>query len=531
MMSRQAGEEWRSLNRWWKRIPSTGLSIDLSGMGMESLEPWKKPLEQAMASMTELEAGSLANPDEGRRVGHYWLRAPHLAPDEGIRSQILGVQPLVDALVERWLDELRPEWVLHLGIGGSALGPELLADALPGHGPIPASHYLVLDNSDSETFQAALGRVDLARTAVLVVSKSGRTPETRNALLRVRQACDSRSLPFAPRAAAITGADSVLHEMARSQRWAGILPLWSWVGGRTSLTGPVGLLPAALLGLDGRAFLEGAAAMDQATRLPPEHNPAAWLAAAWARAQAGRHRHMVLLPYCDRLRYLGRYMQQLVMESLGKRRDRAGVNVRTGLTVFGNKGSTDQHAYVQQLRDGPDDFFATFVQVLAPSSPDPVLHRGTTAWDTLQALLLGTRNALADDGKLSLTLVLDRLVPRSLGALIALFERAVGIYAEMLNVNAYNQPGVEAGKKAASRALELQAELLNALDHRPRGAQELSRVVGAHDPALCWRILTRLAGSPGRGVGMVSADTPGGCRFYRAREDVALDRQDGVQRP
>ena len=255
--------------------------------------------------------------------------------------------------------------------------------------------------------------------------------------------------------------------------------------------------------------------MDRATRAAPRDNPAAWLAAAWAHAQRGRPRAMVVLPYCDRLASLGRYLQQLVMESLGKRLDRRGRELRAGLTVYGNKGSTDQHAYVQQLRDGPDDFFATFVQVLSPGSADPALDGEKTAWDTMHALLLGTRRALAEDGKMSLTISLERMDARSLGALVALYERAVGLYAELLDINAYHQPGVEAGKKAASRALQVQRALLEVLDGTPRSAEHLARAAGLGSPATCWRILRRLATSEGRGVGLVPGVVPADDRFYR----------------
>ena len=200
--------------------------------------------------------------------------------------------------------------------------------------------------------------------------------------------------------------------------------------------------------------------MDARTREVGE-NPALVLAHAWWSAQDGGPRAMVMLPYCDRLVLLSKYLQQLVMESLGKRREDGE---RVGLTVYGNKGSTDQHAYVQQLRDGPDDFFASFVAVLSDAEAGPLgeleVEPGVRAGDYLLGFLLGTRKALHDAGKRSLTLELDQVDAPSLGGLIALYERAVGFYATWLGVNAYHQPGVEAGKKAASEMLGLQARIL-----------------------------------------------------------------------
>src|SRR5438477_12777714 len=142
--------------------------------------------------------------------------------------------------------------------------------------------------------------------------------------------------------------------------------MWDWVGGRTSETSAVGLLPAALQGLDIDGILAGATACDEITRQPDMmRNPAALLALMWYYAGEGRGtRAMVVLPYKDRLELFSRYLQQLVMESLGKWTDRDGNEVGQGIAVYGNKGSTDQHAYVQQLRDGLNNFFVTFIEVL-----------------------------------------------------------------------------------------------------------------------------------------------------------------------
>ena len=151
--------------------------------------------------------------------------------------------------------------------------------------------------------------------------------------------------------------------MAAAESWLARFPMWDWVGGRTSQMSAVGLVPAALQGIDIQKFLDGAKACDDQTRIPEfQQNPAAQLALMWHFAGNGRgDRNMVILPYKDRLELFSRYLQQLVMESLGKERDLEGRLVNQGLTVFGNKGSTDQHAFVQQLRYGRNDFFVTFI--------------------------------------------------------------------------------------------------------------------------------------------------------------------------
>lgn len=260
--------------------------------------------------------------------------------------------------------------------------------------------------------------------------------------------------------------------------------MWDWVGGRTSVCSAVGLLPAELAGLDTQSLLLGARDMDEWTRHEDwRDNPAALLAGAWHLLGDGRGRRaMVLLPYADRLVLLSRYLQQLVMESLGKRSNRRGERVEQGLTVYGNKGSTDQHAYVQQLRDGPDDFFVTFVQVLGDGagSSQPVQDQ-VRAGDLLQGFLLGTRRALAERERASITLSIPRVDAYCLGGLIALFERAVGLYASLIDINAYHQPGVEAGKRAARGVLQLSSRIQGLLDSRPITPERLAEQLAA-DP-------------------------------------------------
>jgi glucose-6-phosphate isomerase len=276
--------------------------------------------------------------------------------------------------------------------------------------------------------------------------------------------------------------------------------MFDWIGGRTSITSAVGLLPGALAEADIRGFLAGAAQMDTVTRVPDlMRNPAALLAASWYVAGDGRgRRDMVLLPYRDRLEVFSRYLQQLVMESLGKRLDRQGRVVHQGLAVYGNKGSTDQHAYVQQLRDGIDNFFVTFIEVLEdPGDIAPIA--GEWPGDVLEGFLQGTRAALTEGGRQSLTITLRRFDAQSLGALIALFERAVGLYGELVDVNAYHQPGVEAGKKAAATILDLQGQVEAVLrDGQDRSVQEVRAAAESDDIEAVFWILRHLCAN-GRG--------------------------------
>jgi len=510
---------------YWEGAAAEGeppLSLDLRWMHLpHDLEArLARHIERAFADMLALEGGAIANPDEGRQVGHYWLRAPELAP-EGLGAQVVAAKAAVREACDRVAGRFAK--VLVVGIGGSALGPQLVADALSS----PGDHrrLLFLDNTDPDGMARVLAAAEpLSDTVVVVISKSGGTPETRNGMLVVKAAYQAAGLDFGAHAFAVTQAGSALDRDAQAMGFIQRLPMWDWVGGRTSVTSVVGLLPAALQGLDVELMLEGARIMDAQTRLPRvEDNPAMMLALAWWHAGEGRgDKAMVVLPYKDRLLLMSRYLQQLVMESLGKRHDRHGAVVHQGLSVYGNKGSTDQHAYVQQLRDGRADFFATFIEVLedGPTHARAThleVEPGVTSGDYLAGFLAGTRKALDEAGRRSLTITIPWVDAATLGALIALFERTVSFYASLVDVNAYHQPGVEAGKKAASAVLALQRALVKALDEGASGtAEELAATLGA-DAKDAFHVLRHLAangraGASGHGLAR---------RFSKATERVA----------
>jgi glucose-6-phosphate isomerase len=243
----------------------------------------------------------------------------------------------------------------------------------------------------------------------------------------------------------------------------------------------VGLLPAALQGLSIDGLLDGAKTIDSQTRQKSvKDNPAAQLSLAWfASGNGNGTKNMVVLPYKDRLELFSKYLQQLVMESLGKELDLNGKIVNQGITVLGNKGSTDQHSYIQQLREGLNDFFVTFIEVLNDGRGAGLMVEDiVTAGDFLHGFYLGTCQALAEKDRESLTITVREVSAKTVGMLIALFERAVGFYASLINVNAYHQPGVEAGKKAAGLVIEIQKKVLNYLDDKrpqPFNAEEISK--------------------------------------------------------
>ena len=459
-------------------MPTIGLSLDISRMRFSDgfFAEMQPRLDAAFGAMDKLEAGDVSNPDEERMVGHYWLRTPRLAPNPEIRREIEAGVEQVRQFARDVHEHRKFTGVLCIGIGGSALGPMFVSDAL-GDARRDRMRVDFLDNTDPDGIARVLGglRDRLDETLCIVTSKSGGTPETRNGMLMAMEAYRQAGVNFASHTVAITMAGSKLDKQAQEEKWLARFPMFDWVGGRTSELSAVGLLPAALQGLDIDGMLAGAAACDEVTRQhDTTRNPAALLALMWYHATDGKGRKdMVVLPYKDRLLLFSRYLQQLVMESLGKEKDLNGERVEQGIAVYGNKGSTDQHAYVQQLREGVNNFFVTFIRVLN-AGPDAEVETGITAGDYLHGFLLGTREALYANGRESMTITLDQVDARSIGALIALFERAVGLYASLIGINAYHQPGVEAGKKAAASILEVQKKVAAELSAEPASAEEIA---------------------------------------------------------
>jgi glucose-6-phosphate isomerase len=517
---------WKRYQQYLCVTDSLGLTLDVSRMRfpVDYLATMSGPMQKALAAMEALERGAIANPDEKRMVGHYWLRAPELAPEPALTKAIEDARKQVTAFAKRVHDgALTPpqggkfEHVLVVGIGGSALGPQLAADALGGADDKLTVWFL--DNTDPDGFDRTFARAGkaLAQTLTVVVSKSGGTKETRNGMLETKRAYERLGLDFGQHAVAVTGEGSELDQVAQKEGWIERFPMWDWVGGRTSELSAVGLLPAALAGYDIDALLAGARDMDVATRAKDvAKNPAALLALMWHYAGDGRGaKDMVVLPYKDRLMLLSKYLQQLVMESLGKEKDLDGKTVNQGIAVYGNKGSTDQHAYVQQLREGVPNFFATFIEVRKDrTSAGFEVEPGATSGDYLLGFLLGTRRALYENGRESITISVPDAGPRTLGALIALYERAVGLYASLVNINAYHQPGVEAGKKAAAAVLTLQRAVLAAVRKQAGTVEQIAKAANAEEEIeTVYKLLEHLSSNPDHGVKRTPGSTPFDARY------------------
>lgn len=509
-------EWWERFQKYYTEFPELGLAIDLSRMNVDdaffaAMEP---KIQKAFADMDALEAGAIANPDEKRMVGHYWLRNPALAPTPEIRREIEeAIKKIkffadnIHAGILRGAGGKFKNFLL-IGIGGSALGPQFVAQAL-GNPRKDKLKPFFFDNTDPDGMDRTLASIGkkLNRTLCIVISKSGGTKETRNGMLVAQAAYEKAGLNFGRHAVAVTMSGSELDKYTFANQWLERFPMWDWVGGRTSELSPVGLLPAALQGLDIDGLIEGARVADFATRVKKiKGNPSAQIALAWFVSGNGKGtKNMVVLPYKDRLELFSKYLQQLIMESLGKERDLDDTLVNQGICVFGNKGSTDQHSYIQQLRDGNNDFFVTFIEIQKDQAGDPIFTEpDTTSGDFLEGFYLGTRSALAENNRESITITVKDLDSNTVGMLIALFERAVGFYASLVNINAYHQPGVEAGKKAAEKVVKIQRKVIGFLKsnlNQPFNAFEISKAIDQEDEIeTVFKIIEHLAANKIRKV-------------------------------
>ena len=358
--------------------------------------------------------------------------------------------------------------VVVMGIGGSALGPIALRTALrppqwnllddAARGGYPRLH--VLDNVDPANIVALLARLDLRRSLFVVTSKSGGTAETMAQYLVVRARLRDTLGDAAAKERLVFVTDpekGALRAIARAEQIAA-LEIPANVGGRFSVLTPVGLLPAALMGIDTGELLAGAA--DMRTRCASgklEQNIAGTFAALQYLADTAHGRRVqVLMPYSDALRDMAAWFVQLWAESLGKHRAPGDAGV--GPTPLAALGATDQHSQVQLFMEGPPDKTVTFIGVEQGETDVeiPALHADVPELAYLGGHRLGelldierraTAGALARRGRPNMTLHLERVDASRVGGLLMLLELATAYAGQLYGVNAFDQPGVELGKQ------------------------------------------------------------------------------------
>jgi len=389
--------------------------------------------------------------EERRRAGEIGFSALPFDP-----APLDAIETFVAGLDRRITD------VLVAGIGGSSLGPRALCRALlhrwnellpPARRP--GRRLWFLENADPATISATLDVVDLRRALVVVITKSGGTAETLAQWLvaweRIAKAVGARQV--ASRFVFVTDPKRGVLRQVAGEKGVTTFAVPPDVGGRFSVLTPVGLLPAALAGIDVRRLMSGAAAAATTCRRPGLfENPARLLAALHVAAlRAGRPIH-VLMPYADRLRDSADWFRQLWAESLGKRVDRSGAVVEVGPTPVAALGAVDQHSQVQLYAEGPHDKLITFLAVRDPG-PDvriPKLfpQHAETAYlggATIGGLLDAERRATA--GRPNLTITLSAVTPETMGALFQIYEETTALAGTMMDIDPFDQPGVEEGKK------------------------------------------------------------------------------------
>jgi glucose-6-phosphate isomerase len=366
--------------------------------------------------------------------------------------------------------------VLVLGIGGSALGMKALLNALkrPGWNELDDEgreffpRLTVIDNVDPSSVAEALRRIDPRRALVNVISKSGGTAETMAQYLVIRQWLDQALGPAAATRHLVFTTDpakGALREIAQGEGIAA-LEVPPDVGGRFSVLSPVGLLPAALVGIDIEGLLTGARqAIARAEADDLLHNPAAlWSALHWAADATLGARIHVLMPYTDRLREFAEWFRQLWAESLGKAKDRRGQAVHVGPTPVAAVGSTDQHSQVQLFMEGPFDKVVTFIaldrfadEVTIPERdglpPDLAYLPGHSLAELLHAEYLATAAALSRMGRMNCSIHLPELSPAVIGEAMMFFQLATGYAGVWYGVDPFDQPGVELGKRLTYSAM------------------------------------------------------------------------------
>ncbi|MBP6750957.1 MAG: glucose-6-phosphate isomerase [Xanthomonadaceae bacterium] len=416
-------------------------------------------LARAMRSLID---GDTVNITEGRAALHTALRGAHGDSDIAryAVAQALDARVRMAELIGM-LDATDVTDIVSVGIGGSDLGPRLVVDALAdAHTARFRVHFV--SNVDGNAVRRTLAGLDPARTAAVLISKTFGTQET---LLNggiVRDWLGAHAARDGGRVFAVSA--NVERAAAFGVDPARILPMWDWVGGRYSLWSAVGFPIALAIGMEGfERLLAGAAELDaHALHAAPRENIAIWhaLTAVWNRnaLHAGAQ---AVLPYDERLRLLPNYLQQLVMESLGKsvRLDGGDVAAHTVPVWWGGAGTDTQHSFFQALHQGTQIVPADFIGVIRADHDHADNHAA------LLANLLAQTEAFAngqrsDDphrayagNRPSTLLMLDALTPESLGMLIALYEHSVYLQATIWGINAFDQFGVELGKQVANKLL------------------------------------------------------------------------------
>lgn len=439
-----------------KKVNGYGIELDFTniqaeivgnenGLSKDEFSRFKGDAEKAHAAV-----------EQARKDGKLgFTKLPYTAD-----ADLENIQTIADEIARDYSD------FVVLGIGGSALGNIALQSAL-NHTFYnmlqneSRPRLFVLDNVDPELIADVLDVLPLNKTFFNVITKSGATAETMSQFLIFRQLIIDRigKNAFKKQFLATTDPEKgFLRKIARDEELR-TLPIPSDVGGRFSVLTPVGLLSAAVTGIDIKELILGARKMDElCQKNDPLRNPAVMSALIQYLMDMKKKKPMtVMIPYVQSLRDIADWYRQLLAESIGKKSDRTGKPVHVGPTPIKALGATDQHSQIQLYMEGPVDKLIMFIGVKSyrqdvsiPLAYEDIAELSYLGNQTLGKLIKAEQNstevALARNGRPNYTITLDEVNPRTVGALMYLFEYQIAVAGELYNINAFDQPGVEEGK-------------------------------------------------------------------------------------
>ncbi|KAH0792041.1 Glucose-6-phosphate isomerase [Histomonas meleagridis] len=440
-------------------------------------------IEKALKLIERMENGEIVNhtavvaESEDRQVDHYNLRMV----EEKVKGKSLAHtlklwEETLDFARKVESGEIKPsnadkyETIIFNGIGGSYLGPLMLIIAKYGMdynttANLPFKIYFI-SNTDSDMYHQIVKSINIEKSIMVHLSKSGTTSETAGNMHTWMSMCESKNLPVGEHNACVTIADSLLDKIAKDKKFIRDWHMEIDTGGRTSVCSEIGMVPCAFAHLDFAAFIKGMSHMDCLTRRPTE-NPAALLAAIIDKnSQINGFKNMIVLCYSEFMREYAHYLQQLYMESLGKEYKVDGTEARVGQTVFGGVGTGEQHSFMQQVQKGLGDCFVRLISFEKRENDYYNAQAGSMGRQLL-AFLKGTEKALLKNKRPFITSSFHERNEFTFGMMIALEERIVSFLAAFMDINAYDQPGVQDGKLAASGVNKISAEIVKKLAEKP----------------------------------------------------------------
>ena len=438
--------------------------------------------EKALDLIKRMENGEIVNhtevkaESEDRQVDHYNLRLKEeKVPGKSLSHTLKLWEETLAFARDCESGKVKPEkadkydTVIFNGIGGSYLGPQMLIIAKYGADYNTTAHLpfkiYFTSNTDPDLFHQICTNIRIESTIMVHLSKSGTTSETAGNMHTWMDLCKQKGLKIGQHSACVTIRDSLLDKIAKEN---GFIRDWHMevdTGGRTSVCSEIGMAPCAFAHLDFAQFIQGMSEMDVLTRNTTlVQNPAAIIAALINKLSEDKgFKNMIVLCYSEFMKEFAHYLQQLYMESLGKEYTVEGKPAHVGQTVFGGVGTGEQHAFMQQVQKGLGDCFVRIIH-FEKRSTDYSNEQAGSMGRQLLAFVNGTEKALLQNKRPFIDLSFPERNEFSFGMMIALEERIVTFLGSFLGINAYDQPGVQDGKLAASGVNKLSAQIVKGLE-------------------------------------------------------------------